>query len=372
MKGRAVQRRATRGLQALFYVMLSTIGSGIADSAHAGNNASIQYRVPERTSTSAGDSARCSLKTLAAVDLVVSNHVLVPVTINDHPALMVLQTSDPLSDLFIRAVPALGLTADTLSKWTEAAVDKRRVSHIVSIGSLKIAGLPLAKQQLMINPLSTSIPLSEVNGRPVAGTLGIDALWPFDLELDLAHHKLVLYAPNHCHGHAVYWAEKPSRLPISMSEMGSVYFPVNLNGKAIEATISSDEEHTFLRTDASRALFGLDVGSAGLETYNDANGTVVAQSFHAATLSSGDLAVTGAQVMLSKPGRDCNLVTSGRPSGAAGYNSCLGAVPLVLGRDIIGKLRLYFAMEEKLIYFTPAEIGERHEIVAAAFQPRSR
>ena len=44
--------------------------------------------------------------------------------------------------------------------------------------------------------------------------------------------------------------------------------------------------------------------------------------------------------------------------GVASYEGCFGLSPLVLGRGLIERLRLYFATAEKAIYYTEQD-GQR-------------
>ena len=78
------------------------------------------------------------------------------------------------------------------------------------------------KEKFVVNPVSRAT--ASVDGRPVLGALGMDALWPYDLELDLASRKLTFYSQTHCaSGQVVYWASHFVRLPMDLGDLGTIH-----------------------------------------------------------------------------------------------------------------------------------------------------
>jgi hypothetical protein len=51
------------------------------------------------------------------------------------------------------------------------------------------------------------------------------------------------------------------------------------------------------------------------------------------------------------PTGQCRLTTPHGPDGVAAFEGCFGRSPLVLGRNVIDRLRLYFATGAKEIYY---------------------
>jgi hypothetical protein len=100
----------------------------------------------------------------------------------------------------------------------------------------------------------------------------------FDIEIDIANRQLNVYSPDHCPGSVVYWSTSYDAVPVRVGKLGELYFPMVLNGKAIEATLATELAVTTLTTDVTRRLFGFDANSADIETSVDADGRMAAHS----------------------------------------------------------------------------------------------
>jgi hypothetical protein len=293
------------------------------------------------TDSPAAESAHCTLKTLAAVDLSMREPgPLVPAMVDGHPVWFILQTDEGITELFAAAVAGLGLHTESLSADLQAQSGGKPVKSLVSIQSFSIASLRLPKKYAWVDP-STEVPTPAViDGRTVLGSLGTDVLWPFDFELDPTRGKFTLYAQNHCGARAVYWPGTVQRLDVEVAAMGNFFFAAQVNGKPIDAGISIATQWTHLRADVAQQLFGVSATSSELAVTR---------------LTAGPLALVDTQIRLVQPPAGlnyCKALTAERPTGAAGFNDCLSGNPLTLGLDIVGKLRMYFATRDRAIYFT--------------------
>jgi hypothetical protein len=301
---------------------------------------------------------RCTLKTLAAVDLAMREPgPLVPAIVDGHPVWLVLRTDSGITEFFPPAVAELGLHTETLSADIEAKSGGKSVKAMASIQSFAIAGLRLPKKFAWVDPSTEAAATAAIDGRTVLGSLGMDVLWPYDFELDPTRGKLTLYAQNHCGARAVYWPGTVQRLDVQVAPMGNFFFSVDLNGKSIEAAISVDTPWTFLRADVARRLFGVSMNDSEL---------AVTQ------LTAGPLTLKDTHIRLVRPPANlnyCTALTDERPTGAAGFNDCLSGTPLTLGLDIVGKLRMYFATRDRAIYFTS---NDELTAMRATDQPRIR
>ena len=171
----------------------------------------------------------------------------------------------------------------------------------------------------------------------------MDLLWSFDVELDLAHKKLIVYPPNSCGGRAVSWTDHYGRIPVDFTAIGNIYFTAEIDGKKLEATIATSTEASQMGVDVSRQLFAS-------ETHESNEPLTKVIKF-----ASGDLVIPE-RLQLTSATDSCVLTTAGRADGALGYDKCYGRYPLVLGRSALRKLHLYFSTKEKAIYFTPADV----------------
>jgi hypothetical protein len=130
--------------------------------------------------------------------------------------------------------------------------------------------------------------------------LGIDLLWKMDLELDLAHLKLNLYEPSRCSGQVVYWASQYEVVPLLRDAFGDFYFPMELDGRKLEAMLSTERSVSTLSTDVTKRVYGFDKDSPGVESETDESGKTIAQ-YRAMRLTAAGLSVTDEKVRLTDP-----------------------------------------------------------------------
>jgi hypothetical protein len=122
-----------------------------------------------------------------------------------------------------------------------------------------------------------------------------------------------------------------------------------LDGRKIEASLSTASRITTLGRDAARKLFGFDEHSPDMEIQRDVTGQA-SQVFRAMQLTSGALTVKDVRILLVPTPKGCRLADG--LDGVSAYEGCFGVSPLVLGRGLVERLRLYFATAEKAIYYT--------------------
>jgi hypothetical protein len=125
---------------------------------------------------------------------------------------------------------------------------------------------------------------------------------------------------------------------------------MELDGKKIEATMSTSYPVTTLSTDVTRRLYGFDKGSRGIESVTDANGKVTAQ-YRAMKLTAAGLSLSDERVLLTDPPTNsCRLAR--KSEAAVGYTGCLYRYPLQLGSSVLTRLHIYIATKENLMYYT--------------------
>jgi hypothetical protein len=286
------------------------------------------------------ESKSCPTRPLASIDLAVDGPVLVPVTLQGQPAWMILQTEASVTLIYSNAAEALHLSTRNIEKdYFQMNLGGRRVTQLASFKPLAIGDLSLARTDFMVDPFPRDGQMYA--GRWIAGSLAMDLLWPYDVELDLAHKKLVLYPANSCGGRAVSWTHHYGQMPMNFTAIGNVYFTAEIDGTKLEASIATSSEGSAMSVDvAQRLMAPVQVGVPLTRIIK---------------LASGELVIPEKIQLISAP-QGCVLGTAGNPDGALGYSGCYGRYPLVLGREALRKLHLYFASKPRLIYFSPSEI----------------
>jgi hypothetical protein len=208
-----------------------------------------------------------------------------------------------------------------------------------------------SKGVFLVAPKPLGIP--PFDGLRVVGTLGGSALRGVDFELDLAHRKLKVYSQDHCAGgQVVYWTDQYTSVPLLHTRSGAYFFAIELEGKKVYAGLSNSATVTTLGTDVSRALFGFDKSSAGIEETHEADGTTY--HYRAMSLTAAGVSMANARIRLVDPVKGCEL--SKKKRDVARY-VCDGIYPMSLGGDLLQQLRMFFATKEGKLYFTSANAG---------------
>jgi len=299
---------------------------------------------------------KCSAQLITELDLVETpdGSFLVPLSIEGKPVWMVLETGSSLTMLFQPAIDQLQLKTSLVgTSGSNVTVGKDRITHKTILNSL-VAGdhryLPLIAG---VMPGTQDDPLHEVEGKPVVGYLGTEALSRTDFELHLARRKLRLFSAEHCRGVGAYWTTEYAETGFGRDPYGGIYFAMGLEGKLVETSMSTASPQTTLATTITRRAYGFDASSPGVEVEGDGRASFRAMAVTMPGLTLGDL-----RIRLVPGHEECGYrerIDSG--SKAIAYDKCLLTFPMRLGRDVLRQMRLYVALKERKIYFSEAGAG---------------
>jgi Aspartyl protease len=297
----------------------------------------------------------CPLRRLASIDVQVDDHdrVLIPVILEGRPLLLALDLGQGKTTLNQSFVDDLKLsTTESKGFWV---IDGRKVpSRVATFDSLTIGSARFEKGHVLIFPRPVRPPTSPAT---FAGFLSMDVLGSVDFELDLAHGAMRLYSQDHCPGAVVYWTKHYSSAHLFQDQSGSMFLPIALEGKQLEAQFSTLSADTTLHVDVTRRLYGFDESSPGNEIKQDPSGKSTTH-FRAMRLTGEGLDAKNVDIELLPPlmPEHCSVRYSGGAS-VAGYSGCIGH-PLAIGTRVLRQLRLYFATKEKVLYFSAADAGD--------------
>jgi hypothetical protein len=305
---------------------------------------------------SSPESDQCKLKRYATVEFtVLQDKILVPVMIQNRAAFMQLHTVTGASVMWLSAAHDFGVDLRLL-KGSGVRFGSQSVTQYAEVKPLGLGGLRFSKAELLLVQAPRGWD-GALNGIPVVGALGMDFFAKVDVELDFRINNLILYSQDHCSGRVVYWTDTYATTPLTRGPLGNAYFPMELDGKRIEATLDSTRTQTTLTTDVTKRLFGFDEHSADIETSQNGDGHADSQ-YRAMALTAPGLSVNNARVQLLPRPSNCTLTIGFGRNAVAQYSDCIGAeAPLRLGMDVISKLHLYFATKENVLYFTAADAG---------------
>jgi len=91
-------------------------------------------------------------------------------------------------------------------------------------------------------------------GKPLDGLLGADFFASFEVDLDLAHDRMILYERLPCAIAAPPWSQPYTAIPVNRSLHDHLFFPVSLDGRKLAAFIDTGAELSAVDAGAALAL----------------------------------------------------------------------------------------------------------------------
>ncbi len=176
----------------------------------------------------------------------------------------------------------------------------------------------------------------------------------YDLEFDFARGKLNYISPDHCEGKVVYWPTTAIAAIPMLFRDHHLRIPVKLNGETFNAIIDTGAPGTSLTADEAKRVFGITAESPG-STALGADGKVFGRVFD--SLSFDGVTVSNPHITVLP-----NLIGSRDANNDRQTGSLLKRVddpdssepPMLIGMNILTRLRFYVAFGEHKIYVTPA------------------
>ncbi len=307
----------------------------------------------------------CALKLLGSADISVApdSIVLVHVTINGHPASMQLDTASVSSMLQAAYAEPLGLHVfpAAVHRDFRSTTDTLDMSQFVHLTSLEVGTAKLGKPRMWVLPDAAHVTASPLGtaDRPDVGRLGVDVIGGLDFELDFVNNRLIFYSTDHCPGAGAHWTRHPTRAPMTKAPRGNLLFPVEIDGKRVEAVMSTADPHSWMLTNATRQLYGFDETSAGIDADSDAGGKPL--YYRHMTLSGFGPNPRPVNIELATRTVDPTCLLTSRNFGAAYYlgQACRGyEAALYLGMDVLRQFHIYYAAKEQVLYFSAAAVSK--------------
>ena len=188
------------------------------------------------------------------------NIPIVAVRINGGTADFLFDTGAERTIISAAAAKRLGVAAHY-----EYARPMRSLGGAVSGGdarlrSFELGGMAVSNFTILVGPVS----LPSVDGKPIEGLLGADFLADYEIDLDLAHRRISLFAPPPCPVGAPAWSTTYSTIAANRSLHDRLFFRVRLDGRPLAALIDTGAQLTTLDADTAAA-----VGVTGLSLARD-------------------------------------------------------------------------------------------------------
>jgi predicted aspartyl protease len=304
------------------------------------------------TSSSFG-ADRCTLKQVAAVPAILSanNRLLINATINGQAVWIQVDTGASVSILSKEFVKRMGMPIVT-SRSTFYGLTGRGINEQTRVAKLQLGNTTSNNALFVVAPLGDDGPDSE----PV-GLFGSDYLQNYDVEIDVAGGKVVLFSPDHCPGTLVYWAPEFFKSNIYYGDSGPVHRPmldVVVDGKKLRALLDTGAFMSVMRLAVAEDRFDLSLDSPDMQKIGE---TIGVEGLKIATYAHDFQSMTFGDITLHHPKLLIAPIDSGTrtPNIGSHIRSEAGNVEdLLVGMSLMKRLHLVIAYSENAIYYTIA------------------
>jgi len=295
----------------------------------------------------------CELRQVLTVESKadLGHHLLIPVTIMDRDAHLLLDTGGVWSVMTENFATSLQLPVRRLNRDVEVfdAVGGR-ISSYVSVPSMKINGIQLKQAfEFLI------VDRGEPANKRFAGTMGMNFFQNIDVDIDNAKKTIGLFLQRDCEGGGAHWSDQATWFPFRWVN-GIPVVEMQIDGEEINAVIDTGSTVTLIDIDFVRRHFKITPDSPGVTKLGMIK------------LPSGRTAETYGYTFktLSVSG----VAFQNVPAHLVDLHS--GAGQLILGMNELRFLHLYIATKEKMIYVTAADARRDDTAVMGLSAPTSR
>jgi len=281
----------------------------------------------------------------------------VAATIADKPVTLLVDTGSPLSMLTRQMTRDLNLpVGPARTTGGRARIEVRNIAGQRSGEQTRLPSITLGRLRqegvyFFIDP--TDRPKGPGS---FDGIVGADMLTNVDADFDFGGQKLNLVSQDHCDGKVVYWtAPALAVIPFRLDKGGHIAFPLQLDGKRVNAILDTGAYSTMLNLNTARRTFDVDTDSPDVEKIGELQGgfaaTVYRRQFKTITFNG---------VIVSNPAIDLlpDMVSlPAKPNTSAGsliHDTDSDLPDVILGMNVLSKLHLYIAYKEAKLYVTAA------------------
>ena len=261
----------------------------------------------------------------------------VPVMLGERPSALLLDTGTAFRALKAETVSALGLTP-VVGGEVVAGIPGQATARNVMLPSLTLGNLKIPETGFLVAEPG------KVDAA-VDGILTLDMLVRFDVDLNFAGNQMSLFLQNHCVGKVVYWeASGLTVVPFFIDTANRINFPVRIDGTPMVAVLDTGSPNTYLDLDIAKAN-GLNPASDNMtKTKEVRNGKEVYQR-RFKSLSFEDIGINNTLINVMQGAK------AAKPPAKAEQGA--STAPVTLGMNILRKLHIYIALQERTLYITP-------------------
>jgi predicted aspartyl protease len=299
----------------------------------------------------AADPQDCSLKLFVSLDTgSVPDRLVVPVSIGGKTYHFLVDTGGIYSFIDQGVADSLGLTPHSLNGVVEL------YSSMGNSPQQYVDALNVEIGPIHLDHFAMILGKRDPGDTVIDGILAPDFLSKFDLEFDPVHHKLNLFSQEHCAGKVIYWSNAFAQVDFKFFHSHAV-FSMTLDGHDVETILDTGSSETFLSEKISNRVFDIDQKSPGVEPAPDELKDVAPYRYHFKSISVGGLAVNNPLIYIlpDRMEKAFHKNHNDKSDTDPVYGVSLDAPELILGSDVLNKLRIFLSYKEHKLYFTSAD-----------------
>jgi predicted aspartyl protease len=180
--------------------------------------------------------AACPIERRAELPItVLRNFLLVPAALDGGKVMMVVDTGAEASTVTPQTVESLGLAWAPSSAMLLGVSGQVRGNGTARLRQMDLGGLEQGGRALDVGRL----PDLTGSARPVAGLLGADVLGGYDIELDLPHHAMTLYAVPPCPGFVPPGYDAADGHDLQRVGGGLLFVSAEVDGRSVRALLDT-------------------------------------------------------------------------------------------------------------------------------------
>ena len=275
----------------------------------------------------------CNSRELARLDAnLPGSHLLsMPATFAGRQTRLVLITGGR-SELRERFVTALELRPLRMSGPAYRGVAGDKATHHVIVPLFQLGTFDLRQVDFLVSRDNYAEPIDRF-----AGSLGVERLGDFDVEIDGATKTVTLHQPDiFCSGRLVRWADKWAEIPFNLNN-NVPELRAEIDGVPMDAVFDTSASHTIMSLDVARRSFGITPSSPGVRRMGEQSigggNELPLYIYRFKALTIGGLTFNDAAIVLGE----------------------FEDTELTLGMRQISQLHSYIAFKRKMIYATRIE-----------------
>jgi predicted aspartyl protease len=296
---------------------------------------------------------QCGLKRVAELAATTdTGDLLIKIQVDGHDATALMDTGSPVEMISPQLAAELKLTPISVREGALVDFAGKSARHMVRVHKVGLGGMTANDVPFVL------FGENESKAPAFDAIFGSNFLEAYDVELDLAHHKVNLYLPDHCPGQVVYWTTNYDVLPFRTDASGHAVLHVTLDGQSLLATLDTGASASVLSLQTARHLFNFDPSASDVKPDgNMAGGTGSTLPYYRhrfSALEIGGVAFHNTELFIM-PDKLSQFAREHNPVGPSADFEQNMETHVTIGLHHLSRVRAYLAFREQKLYISAAD-----------------